>query len=352
MVEIPYFELTKKRTPDFGFLLKVLRREVTERPVLFEMTPNVSVAQTFLGDKWLSDEQHCGGQRNFMNAHRVLGYDYSVVPTWPYALVSGGNKRKKRDGALTRSLNEGWVINNEESFEKYEWPTHNETQYERMGELAAYVPEGMKLLLRSAGSVEEGMINLVGYENLCMMMYENLDLVQAIADRVGAFVVRHFELGLQHSFIGAALLSDDWGFKTQTLFPPKFLRTYILPWHKKVVDLVHKANRPIILHSCGQVETAMDDVIDICKYDGKHSFEDEIIPVEQAYERWGDRIAILGGIDVDFLCRKTPEEIFNRCRQMVESTMDKGGYALGSGNSIPDYMPRENYMAMLRAALL
>lgn len=26
------------------------------------------------------------------------------------------------------------------------------------------------------------------------------------------------------------------------------------------------------------------------------------------------------------------------------------GYALGSGNSIPDYVPTENYLAMIRAA--
>jgi hypothetical protein len=28
----------------------------------------------------------------------------------------------------------------------------------------------------------------------------------------------------------------------------------------------------------------------------------------------------------------------------------EGGYALGSGNSIPEYVPFENYMAMIAAA--
>ena len=40
----------------------------------------------------------------------------------------------------------------------------------------------------------------------------------------------------------------------------------------------------------------MDDLIDGLGYDGKHSFEDSIIPVEEAYERWGSRIAILGAL--------------------------------------------------------
>ncbi len=70
----------------------------------------------------------------------------------------------------------------------------------------------------------------------------------------------------------------------------------------------------------------MDDVIDNMKYDGKHSYEDTIQPVEDAYDQYHDRIAILGGIDVDFMCRSTPEAIYERARRMLEH--DKA-YALG-----------------------
>ena len=47
-------------------------------------------------------------------------------------------------------------------------------------------------------------------------------------------------------------------------------------------------------------------LIDEMGYDGKHSYEDTIEPVEEAYERYHRRIAILGGIDVNFVCRATP----------------------------------------------
>ena len=49
------------------------------------------------------------------------------------------------------------------------------------------------------------------------------------------------------------------------------------------------------------------------------------------------------------LCRKTPQEIYERSCKMLEKTQDKGGYALGSGNSIPYYVPFENYLAMISA---
>ena len=94
----------------------------------------------------------------------------------------------------------------------------------------------------------------------------------------------------------------------------------------------------------------MDVIIDDLKLDGKHSFEDGIYPVEDAWDWWSDRIAIMGGIDVDFLARKTPEEIYQRSLRLLEKTSGSGGFALGSGNSIPEFIPRENYLAMLRAA--
>jgi uroporphyrinogen decarboxylase len=53
---------------------------------------------------------------------------------------------------------------------------------------------------------------------------------------------------------------------------------------------------------------------------------------------------------VDFLARKTPEEVYARCRNLIALSATEGGYALGSGNSVPDYIPNENFIAMLRAA--
>lgn len=48
---------------------------------------------------------------------------------------------------------------------------------------------------------------------------------------------------------------------------------------------------------------------------------------------------------------RTPEEVYARSRAMLEQVGDRGGYALGSGNSIPGYVPFENFMAMNKAAL-
>jgi len=95
----------------------------------------------------------------------------------------------------------------------------------------------------------------------------------------------------------------------------------------------------------------MDVIIDELKYDAKHSFEDTILPVEEAYEKYQGRIAVLGGIDLDFVCRASPREIRKRSEAMLERSSGRGGFALGTGNSVPEYVPDENYFAMIDAAL-
>ena len=141
--------------------------------------------------------------------------------------------------------------------------------------------------------------------------------------------------------------SDDMGFRTSTLFSPDFLREKIFPWHKRCAEVAHENSRPYLLHSCGQIESVMDDLIDDVGINAKHSFEDVIIPVTEVKKKYGDRIAILGGMDMDFLCRSDEQAIRSRVKETLDVCMAGGGYCLGSGNSIANYIPLENYLIML-----
>jgi uroporphyrinogen decarboxylase len=167
----------------------------------------------------------------------------------------------------------------------------------------------------------------------------------------GSRLAPHYQLAAPHASVGACISNDDWGFKTQLMLSPAAMREYVFPWHRRIVEAIHAAGKPAILHSCGNLETVMEDIIADMRYDGKHSFEDVICPVEAAYDRWGGRVAILGGIDLDFICRSSVEDIRERSRLMLERGVSKGGYALGTGNSVPEYVDDEKYFAMTSAAL-
>ena len=106
----------------------------------------------------------------------------------------------------------------------------------------------------------------------------------------------------------------------------------------------------MILHSCGNLKMIFDDVLAL-GIDAKHSFEDNIQPVEDAYEQWHERIPLLGGMDMDFMCRSSEEDVKKRVAAMMERTKDRGGWAVGTGNSVPEFIPVSRYLAMVETAL-
>ena len=67
----------------------------------------------------------------------------------------------------------------------------------------------------------------------------------------------------------------------------------------------------------------------------------------EAKRNYGNRIGLIGGIDMDILCRGSEGEIRRRVRETLNVCQRGGGYCLGSGNTIANYMPAENYLAML-----
>jgi uroporphyrinogen decarboxylase len=337
-----YLQSTRK--PDFNNLLRVLEHSRPDRPTLFEFFLNDGLYRKLAGIE--PDKSYTGLDvwKTTIKAYSNAGYDYTTIMSSDF-----GFSTNRHNALKTISLNEGAVIHDRESFKQYQWPDPDSFDYSRLDTLARELPEGMKFIVWGPGGVLENVIALTGYDTLCYLSVDDPELVQDIFDEVGSRLVRYYEISAPYQSVGALISNDDWGFNTQTMLSIPDMHKYVFPWHKKITDTIHAAGKPAILHSCGQLENVMDDIIDEMKYDAKHSYEDNILPVEQAYDKWGSRIAIFGGIGVDFLCRAAPEEIFKRSCNMLEKASAKGSYALGSGNSIPYYVPGENYLAMISA---
>jgi uroporphyrinogen decarboxylase len=336
------------RQPDFNNLLKVLRCEEPDRPTLFEFFLNGRLYKQLAGPAWNDDPDLVKHFSKMVVCFKNAGYDYATVGGSSFGFPGGEHNR-----ASTISLNEGFVITDRASFEAYKWlnPDDFLHEYASLDTIEPTLPDGMKFIVCGPGGVLENVIGLVGYDNLCFLIADEPDLVQEIFDAVGSRLVRHYEIVAPKPSVGACISNDDWGFKTQTMLSLEDMRRFVFPWHVKIVEAIHAGGKPAILHSCGNQELVMDDIIDVMKYDGKHSYEDVIEPVEQAYDRYGGRIAILGGIDVDFICRASLDEITARSRAMLERAKGKGGYALGTGNSVPEYIEDARYFAMTKAAL-
>jgi uroporphyrinogen decarboxylase len=125
------------------------------------------------------------------------------------------------------------------------------------------------------------------------------------------------------------------------------MREFVLPGHKLMAQMSHAAGRPYLLHSCGDLSAIEQDLIENVGIDAQHSFEDTIVSVIDFKRQYGDRIAALGGIDMDFMCRASEGQVRQRVRDTLAACMPGGGYCLGTGNSVANYIPVDNYLAML-----
>jgi uroporphyrinogen decarboxylase len=356
-------KLNVQPDPDFSRLRKVfLRQGEPDRVPFIEVYINVPVMEVILDKKFPAlalfeaDPDRELAQKwwdlriEFMYR---LGFDYVPVTfdcPWPMRrelrLVAQDTAELSM-GERSWANESAGVINSWQDFEDYAWPKVEDLDFSSIEYVAQNLPEGMKVIGYGGGWAMEGLMGLMGLTPLSYALMDTPDLVAAVSDKLDELAVAGFGAMAEMDGVGALWLGDDMGFKTATLMSPTDLRRYVFPGQKNLVDIAHAHDLPFCLHACGNLEQVMDDLIDDVGIDAKHSYEDVFLPVTEAKRRYGDRIAILGGVDVDVLSRSSEQEVREYTRRVLRECGPGGGYALGSGNSWPGYIKTENYLAMM-----
>lgn len=222
----------------------------------------------------------------------------------------------------------------------------------RLDALVAALPPGMMAVGGVGNGVFELAESLVGLEHLPFMEVDDPDLYADLFRAIGDLMCAIWKEFMPRygPYFAACRFGDDLGFKSSLLTNPVTVRGHILPQYRRVIDIVHTGGGRFLWHSCGCIFEIMADMIDL-GIDAKHSNEDSIAPFNRWITDYGGRIGLLGGFDMDFLCINTPDIIYDKVLELGRRFRKSAqGYALGSGNSIPAYVPTENYLAMIRAA--
>jgi uroporphyrinogen decarboxylase len=301
----------------------------------------------------LDPADHHYDLRRDIAVQRFLGYDAVVCQVdWPgfprhrlSATDSTGEAAQSRGVRQWEDEHVG-MIATWDDFERYPWPTADQIRTDTLEWLGRNLPDDM-CIYSSCHSVFEQVTWLMSYEGLCIALHDQPDLVDAMFARVGSTLLEVCKVLVEAPRVEILFGGDDMGFKTQTMISPKDLIAKSFPWHRQMAGLAHEHGLVYLLHACGNLDAVMPALIDYVGIDGKHSFEDTIEPVTVAKQRYGDRIALIGGVDVDLMCRGAEEAIRARTRAVLDACLPGGGYCLGSGNTIANYMPLEAYLAML-----
>ena len=337
----PRVERLPQPAPDYQRFLDVVARKRPPAVPLLELAIAREVIAALLDEPVAPPENVL---EQSIRAHNRLGYDVVKVSAVNPFLTP-------RLRSATSDTEREWqdqhtgVIQSMEDADACQWPTAEEVDCSPLKTAAGLLPAGMKLIGFSGGVLEFAM-DLLGMERMMFALYDAPDLVAVVFERVGRTIHHIFENYCRIDAVCAIWLGDDLGSKNGLLISPDALRQHVFPWFRRYAELAHAHGKPFLLHSCGGMYGVMDDLLD-AGIDAKHSFEDGVLPVERFVDQWGTRVATLGGVDVSLLAQGPEEAIVERTERILSHVADRGGYACGSGNSIPSYVPTEHFLAMV-----
>jgi len=376
----------RKPEPNAERIRRALSRSGTpDRVPFMELFADGEVMAAVLGKPLNYFHKEVGSRREWeermlslIEFYETLGYDYVRAETLDYDATVKANKISNEQLALgevgsraymyrttdiSPDLNRGersWanehtgVIANWDDFKRYKWEdldSIEEEGYSGLEWVSDHAPSKMAIVT-GAGTVLEPVMWLMGIENFYLSLHKQPDLVDAMFKKVGELSVARFKLTAKTSRKVLALWgSDDWGYRDKTMISPAMMRRWVFPVHREQARIAHARDSLYLLHSCGNLKAIMDDIIDDIKVDAKHSFEDTFLPVAEAKRLYGGRIGIIGGVDMDFISSRSEPEVRAYVSQILKACKPGGGYCLGTGNTVANYVPIENYLTMLDVGL-
>jgi len=333
--------------PDIDEFIKTLRRGKGRHVPVAELVIHASMKERFLGRPvaTLADEVAFWSK---------AGYDYvklqPLVDFNPANIGDGRHLTFSTDGNTVRKwASEGkGLIASVEEYERYRFPEKGDFDYTPFEQIRGLLPEGLGVI-GQYGDIFTMTWELMGFEAFSMALYENPGLVERLNNRLGELVLSMYEYFAESDAVDVLWYSDDIAYASGLLVSPAALQKYLFPWLKRIGDLARKSGKPFMYHTDGVLWDVFDEII-ACGVDAIHPIEPKAMDIAEVKRRVGDRLCLMGHVDVDLLSRGSVDEVRAQVRHNIEVAGYNGGYCVGSGNSIPEYVTFENYMAMIDTA--
>lgn len=333
--------------PDITSFIKTLRNGKSDYVPIAELGVHPVIKEKFLGKKIITIKDE-------IDFWYKAGYDYIKLQPGvdfnPAKIKSENNLTFNDDGTVFRkwASESNGIITSLEDFEEYVFPETDEIDYSRFIEAKKFLPDGMGIV-GQYGDIFTMTWELMGFENFSLALFEDDELIKLINDKVGQIVIKMFENMAKIDEVKALWYSDDIAYTNGLMVSPEILDKYFFPWLKKIGEITKSFDKPLIYHSDGILFDVMEKIIE-CGIDALHPIEPKAMDIVEVKNRFGDKLCLIGNIDVDLLARGTKEEVKKNVLFNIENVGMNGGYCVGSGNSIPEYVNIENYIAMIETA--
>lgn len=183
---------------------------------------------------------------------------------------------------------------------------------------------------------------MMGTENHLIAMYDEPELVMDMYNTYLDCCIKQFEKIWDAGYrFDTIFWPDDMGYKGSTFFSNDLYRKLLKPVHKRAIDWAHNHGVFAELHSCGDIMTRIDDLVEL-ELDALNPLEVKagMKPVELK-EKYGDKLTFHGGINA--VLWDDAEAIIESIRETVPKMKENGGYIFASDHSIPNSVSLENF---------
>jgi 5-methyltetrahydrofolate--homocysteine methyltransferase len=189
---------------------------------------------------------------------------------------------------------------------------------------------------------------VIGLEDTMKLVYEDREFIEHVLDVSAAWCTKFCAAAVKNGvdFIWTA---DDVAFKTGLFIPPALMRELWLPKLKRIHEPALAAGKPIMFHSDGNVDELVPMLLE-AGVDCLNPMDPYGVDYRQIKRGFGDRLCLSGNIDIEFpLAHGTPADVDADVKAHMEALKPGGGYVCGSSHSIVNYVPHENFLAMINA---
>ncbi len=222
-------------------------------------------------------------------------------------------------------------------------PAYEELRAEVQVAVAAIGDSGLAFFAEFAFGLDQTMAD-VGFDNLCLQFYDDPDFVSEVVRRYEAYIARLIDLYQWLPEVDFLWVGDDLASKNGPFFSPRTFERFFFPVFRRLAGRIRK---PWAFHSDGDIMPLLDEIL-AWGPAGLHPIEPDAMDIFRLEETIGDRVTLMGNVDVDLLARGTPDEVASVCRELLERCAPGGRYVFSSGNSIPKWSKLANVEAMAR----
>jgi uroporphyrinogen decarboxylase len=324
--------------PDFDRLRKTLMGGQADRIPIMELGIHPDVMADFLGHP-------VNSLQDKVEFYRAAGYDY--IKLSPLINLKP-EQEPNPDDDLDRSAwgTEGsGVITRMEDFDSFAWPEITDEMFRDFEAIDQLLPDEMQVI-GQYGDIFTFTWELMGFERFSFALVEDPDLVTAVFNRVGEIVTELFRRMAGFPRVQGLFYSDDIAYQSGLMISPLTLRSHLFPWMKEIGGFCREHGIPFVYHSDGKFWEVLDDLHEL-GVNALQPIEPLAWDIRELKDRYGDTFSLIGNVDVDLLARGTTEAIRNTVDTLIEQVGPGGGYCVGSGNTIPDYVPVQNFRAMI-----